>query len=120
MSSGRERTKCEYVHRPLGPMDVLTMILVALAGAASVLLALVGLPKLLEMHGDLPYDSVGSRLVAWSAFAALMVAIASLAGGLGWNATMWAAALLFLGFAALWDVYDLITRRIPRGRRPDS
>lgn len=100
-------------------MNVVGMALVALAVVASVALTLVLLPKWLEARGDLPYNSVRSRLVAWFAFGTLLTTIAALAGGTAWDAGAWASWLALLAVAVAWDLYDLRTRRIPRGRHPD-
>src|SRR3990170_346471 len=100
-------------------VDLLQAAVASAAGIASIVLCLVFLPRLLERRGDLPYNSVRSRLVAWAVFRAMMTTIGAAAGGLGWPASTWAVDLGLLAFAALWDVYDLKTRRIPRGRHPD-
>lgn len=102
-------------------MDLITLVLFGIVYAISIIFPLVLLPKMLDARGDLPYNSVASRLLAWSSFAALMVAISALGpvGALAWDLNQWGVFLAAIAVAAAWDIYDLKTRRIPRGRHPD-
>ncbi len=101
-------------------MSFVELLLLALAYAASVAIPLVVMPWVLDRRGDLPYNSIPSRVLAWTTFAALIVAVSALgAGGLAWDVTAWAAVLGAILIAALWDIRDMKTRRIPRGRHPE-
>jgi len=97
--------------------------LVLLVGAyvASIAFPLVVLPWFLDRRGDLPYNSVASRLLAWTSFAATLIAVSTLgAGGLSWDPFTWAVFLGVIVLAAYWDIRDMKLRRIPRGRHPDT
>lgn len=100
-------------------MDPIATALAWTAAGAAILFCLVLLPRILDRRGDLPYNSVASRAVAWSSFASLLAVVVVASGGLGWSPTDWVLVYALIGFAALWDLYDLKTRRIPRGRHPD-
>lgn len=101
-------------------MDFFLIVVLGLAYALAVVFPLILMPKILDARGDLPYNSVASRLLAWSSFAALIVAISALVPiGETWDAGRWALLLAAIALAAAWDLYDLKTRRIPMGRHPD-
>lgn len=102
-------------------MDIVTIVLLGIAYALSIVFPLVLLPRILDARGDLPYNSVASRALAWSSFAALMIAVSTLSpvGALAWNLGQWALVLAAIAFAAAWDIFDLKRRRIPMGRHPD-
>jgi hypothetical protein len=101
--------------------DVVGLAALVAAYVASIAFPLVVLPWILDRRGDLPYNSVASRLVAWGSFTALLVAVSAIgANGLAWDPWAWAALLGAVAFAAGWDIRDLKTRRIPRGRHPDA
>jgi len=102
-------------------VDPASLVVLVAAYALSIGFPLVLLPWILDRRGDLPYNSVGSRLVAWSSFTALMIAVSTLgANGLSWDSWAWAGFLGVIAFAAYWDIRDLKRRRIPEGRHPDS
>lgn len=101
--------------------DVLRLAALVAAYIVSIAVPLVILPWILDRRGDLPYNSVRSRLLAWSTFAALMVAVTAWgAGGLAWDAWAWALFAGVIAFATLWDIRDMKTRRIPRARHPET
>jgi hypothetical protein len=37
-----------------------------------------------------------------------------------WDAWSWTVFALLIAFAALWDIRDMKTRRIPRDRHPEA
>lgn len=92
------------------------------AYVASITFPLVVMPWILDRRGVLPYNSVRSRVLAWASFAALMSAISALGptGPVFANLETWAGLLALIGIAAGIDLWDLRTRRIPRGRHPDA
>lgn len=101
-------------------MDVVPLALTVTAYLAAIVIPLVLLPLVLERKLGLPYNSVRSRLLAWSAFIVLMLAVslasASVVGT--WDAGTWASLAVLLALAVGWDLYDMKTRRIPQGRHP--
>lgn len=102
-------------------VDVVVFAALAVAYAVCVAFPLVVLPWILDRRGDLPYNSVASRLLAWGSFAALLVAVSTLgANGLSWDPATWAAVFAAIGFAAWWDIRDMKLRRIPAARHPDT
>jgi len=103
-------------------VDVLVLAAMVAAYVASIAFPLVVVPWVLDRRGVLPYNSIASRVVAWTSFAALMSAISSL-GPMGpafRNLETWAGLLALIAIAAGIDLWDLRTRRIPRGRHPDA
>ena len=102
-------------------LEYLGLIGLIAAYVASIAFPLVVLPWILDRRGDLPYNSVASRLVAWGSFTALLVAVSALgANGLSWDPLGWVIAFVAIAFAAWWDIRDMKLRRIPQGRRPDA
>ena len=100
-------------------MSIWTWVLALVATIFAVVVPLILIPWLLDKRGDLPYNSVRSRLLAWFTFAALMAAIAAFfLGALSWEPWQWAAFVGTVAFAAGWDIFDMKRRRIPRGRHP--
>lgn len=100
-------------------MSPWTLVLALIATIFAVAVPLVLIPWLLDKRGDLPYNSVRSRLLAWFTFSAFMAAIATfLLGGLTWEPWTWVAFAAVLAFAAAWDIFDMKRRRIPRDRHP--
>lgn len=86
----------------------------------SVAVPLVLLPWILDRRGELPYNSVRSRLLAWSTFAALMAAVTVWGARAAWDAWAWAVFAGLIAFAAFWDIRDMKARRIPRDRHPEA
>lgn len=103
-------------------MDVVPLVLTVAAYLAAIVVPLVLLPLFLERRLGVPYNSVRSRLLAWSTFVVIVLATslasASVVGT--WSADTWASLAVLLAFAVAWDLYDMKTRRIPRGRHPGS
>jgi len=102
-------------------MDLAILAAYVAAYVASIAVPLVLLPWALDRRGDLPYNSVASRLLAWFTFAALMTTVSSLGPA---RTPMWESGALLgllglVGLAAALDLWDLIRRRIPQGRHPD-
>lgn len=101
-------------------MAIHGLVVLVLAYVAAISFPLVILPWILDRRGDLPYNSVASRLLAWTSFGVLLAAVSALgAGGLAWDPWAWVALVAVLAFAAGWDIRDLKLRRIPHGRHPD-
>lgn len=101
--------------------DFLQLGVLVAAYVVSIAFPLVIVPWVLDRRGDLPYNSVRSRLLAWSSFAALMAAVTAWgAGGIAWEPWAWAVFAGVIAFAAWWDIRDMMLRRIPRGRHPDT
>lgn len=101
-------------------MDLVALVLTVAAYLAAIVVPLVLLPLALERRLGLPYNSVRSRLLAWSVFVALMltVSVASPTIVATWDAGTWAGFAVFIAAAVAWDLYDMKTRRIPRGHHP--
>lgn len=89
---------------------------------ASIVFPLVLLPWFLDRRGDLPYNSVRSRLLAWTVFAALLSTVTTLAppGRSLWESGAMTGLLGLVAIAAAIDIWDLRRRRIPRARHPGT
>lgn len=101
-------------------MDLVPLVLTVTAYLAAIVGPLVLLPLFLERRLGIPYNSVRSRLLAWSTFIVLLLAVSlastSVVGT--WDAGTWASLAVLLALAVGWDLYDMKTRRIPQGRHP--
>lgn len=100
-------------------MDPAALVFVVAAYIVAVVGPLVLLPLALERAAGWPYNSVRSRVVAWAAFAGLLVVV-SLASRVAdaWSTGTWISMAVLVLAALGWDLYDMKTRRIPAGRHP--